>query len=250
MTRIISLLSAIAAVSGCNPYSQFYYDMTGGKNVLTETQFISPSGEPKLRQGADPNIDTKYMLENGFTLIGTSCFNGSNINQNGATEQARKIHADTVIVYFKYTNTLPDFLPATTPTYSPGTIYGSGGFTNYSETSYTATYIPFNAARYDYLATYWVRLRNVRLGIYYASLTDEMRKKIGSNKGVYITLIVNNTPAFNSDLLAGDIIRRINGVEVIDDKQLSSWVEDNHPSEINFEIYRDGVTINKKVQLQ
>jgi membrane-associated protease RseP (regulator of RpoE activity) len=138
-----------------------------------------------------------------------------------------------------------------TPTYNSGTIYGSGGgFASYSGTSYTTSYVPYSVARYDYLATYWVKMKPPRLGIYCKDLTDELRQKLGSNKGVYIAFVVKDSPAFNSDLLVGDVIRRVNDTEVISEKQLANWLDEKHPSEIEFAIYRNGENINKKVQVR
>lgn len=251
MTRVICLLPILLIFSGCNPYSQFYKDSTGGKNVLTDSRFIIPTGEPKLRQGSNPDIDTKNMYEDGYLLIGCSYFNAGDISQDGAVEQAKIVHADIVIVYKKYTNTVLDSMPVMTPTHQSGTIYGSGGgFASYSGTSYTTTYAPYSVARYDYYASYWVKLKNIQLGIYYKDLTDELRQKVGSNKGVYITLVIKDSPAFNNDLLVGDVIRRVNDTEVISGKQLVNWLDEKHPSEIEFAIYRNGENISKKVQLR
>ena len=140
-------------------------------------------------------------------------------------------------------------MPVTTPTYNSGTIYGSGGgMASYSGTSYTTNYVPYNVTRYDYLATYWVKGTPPRTGIYYEDLNDELRKKVESNKGIYILAVVKGSPAFNSDLLAGDIIRRVNGTEVVDRKHFENWLDETNPSVIEFEIYRNGETILKKVQ--
>ena len=247
-------------LSGCtNPYSQFYNDHTGGKNILDDPKVIIPTDEPKLRRGSNADDDTKNMLENGYLLIGVASFNAGEVSENGALEQAKRIHADTVIVYSHYTHTLSGMTPITVPdtqtSYQSGTIYGSrGGSANYSgsSTTYgsTTTYMPYHIRRYDYLATYWVKMKPSRIGIYSKDLTDELRQKIGSNKGVYITIVVKDSPAFNSDLLVGDIIRRVNGIEVIDQKHYLNWLNETHPSEIEFEIFRNGENITKKVKPQ
>jgi hypothetical protein len=113
------------------------------------------------------------MLEAGYLLIGVSSFNaGEDVSENGALEQAKRIHADTVIIYRHYTNTLSGMMPLTVPNtqtgtaYHSGTIYDSGGGSAYYSgssqiTTYgtSTTYVPYNVARYDYFATYWVRLK-------------------------------------------------------------------------------------------
>lgn len=265
-TNLLIIFSGISLYlcGGCaNPYSQFYQDFTGGKNILEDPQVIISTDEPKLRKGTDPKDDEKNMLEDGYCLIGHSCFNAGSVRQDTAVEQAKKVHADTVIVYSKYIHTLSGSMPLTMPdtqtstTYHSGSIYGSGGgFANYSGTSYTTTYgtsttyIPYHIAKYDYLATYWVKMKPPRLGILFDDLTDELRKKVESNKGVYIFAVVKGSPAFNNDLLSGDVIRRVNGIEVIDKWHLRNWLNETHPSVIELEIFRNGENISKKVQLQ
>jgi S1-C subfamily serine protease len=100
------------------------------------------------------------------------------------------------------------------------------------------------------MATYWIKVKPGRLGLHLYDLTDELRRKVGSNKGVYIFAVVKDSPAFNSDLLSGDVIRRVNGVEVIDQNYFGNWLNETHPSVIEFEIFRNGENISKKVQLQ
>ena len=78
-------------------------------------------------------------------------------------------------------------------------------------------------------------------------MPDELKKKMGTGKGVYVWAVRKGSPAFDNDILWGDVIRRINDVEIID---LASF--DNILGKINeaqIEIYRDGETITKKVRL-
>lgn len=247
MTRLRLLLPFLLVISGCNPYSQFY---TGrAENILDNPKVIIPMDAPTLKRGFDAEADMTNMLENGYALIGYSSFNAGYANENGALEQAKKVHADTVIVYTEYSHKLSGSMPITAPTYHSGTIYDSGGFASYSGTSYTTTYVPYNVERYDYFATYWVKMKPPSLGIYFDDLTDELRKKVGSNKGIYITVVVKGSPAFNADLLSGDIIRKLNDTEVIDMAHFSKLGAENKEQQIKLEVFRDGKTIIKQIQL-
>lgn len=250
--------------AGCsNPYSKFYTDFTGGKNVLDDPTFIIPTDNPKLIAGANIESDHKRMLEDNYWQLGQSSFNGASVSQDLAIQHAQKIHAETVIVYNRYSHTLSGSMPMTVPdtqtstSYHSGNIYGSaGGFANYSGSSYTTTsgsrttYVPYNIEKYDYFASFWIKCKPARLGILFDDLTDELRSKVGSNKGVYIFAVVKDSPAFNSDLVSGDVIRRVNGMEVIDKNHLGNWLNETHPSVIEFEIFRNGENISKKVHLR
>ncbi len=118
--------------AGCaNPYSKFYNDYSGGINVAENPDVIIPVGKPKLIQGSNVEADSLRMLENGYLLLGASNFNAGAINQNTAIDHARKVYADTVVVYSQYTNTASGSVPLTVPntqtSYYSGSIYGSGG---------------------------------------------------------------------------------------------------------------------------
>jgi len=259
MKNAFILLPFLLFFWGCaNPYSQFYTDFTGGKNILENPDVITPTGEPKLIQGSNIEKDIKQMFEDGYCVLGESKFNASNIDQAAALKQARKIHADTIIVYSKYTNTISGSLPLTVPdtqtSYHSGMIYGSGGGSaNYfgSSTTYGSktTYMPYNIPRYDYYANYWVKLKPMGLGIRFDNLTDELRREIGSNKGIYIDLVVKGSPAFDNDLLAGDIIRKFNDIEVVDKFHFQNIIKENRGQQIKLEIFRNGKTITKQIQL-
>jgi membrane-associated protease RseP (regulator of RpoE activity) len=145
-------------------------------------------------------------------------------------------------------------VPHTQTSYDSGTIYGSGGgFANYSGTSTTfgseTTYMPYSVRRYDYYASFWVKAKPPILGVYYENLTDELRRKIESNKGVYITVVIKDSPAFNADLLNGDVIRKLNDTEVIDRTHFGKLIAENKGQEIKVEIFRNGKTITKQIQL-
>jgi len=260
---MLFLLPLLFIFSGCaNPYSQFYKDYTDGIDITENPKVIVPTDEPRLIEGTNITKDATEMLENGYKLLGESSFNAATINQNLALQQAKKVHADTVLVYSQYTNTVSGSMPLTVPDtqtstgFHSGSIYGTGGgFANYSGSSYTTTYgsrttyIPYNTRMYDYYASFWVKLKPPKLGIYYNDLTNEYRRKIGSNKGVYVIVVVRNSPAFDADMLNGDIIRRFNNIEITNASHFTSLIAENKGQQIELEIFRDGKTIVKQIQL-
>jgi len=230
----------------------------GGVNVLENPNFIIPTNKPRLIQGSDIEKDTFRMMEEGYVLLGVSYFNAGNVNQSAAVNHSAKVNADTVIVYSSYTGTISGSLPVTLPntqtSYHSGSIYGTaGGFATYSGSSTTygtqTTYMPYKVNRFDYYATFWIKQKQMALGIYFKNLTDELRRKIESNKGVYITVIVKKSPAYENDLLANDIIRKINNIEITDVEHFKSLLVKNKGQQIDLEIFRNDKTIVKIIQL-
>ncbi len=258
MNKPLLLSGLLLVVSGCaNPYAQFYTDYTGGVNVLEDQRFIVGTDEPRLLQGSTIEQDEQRMLEDGYVLLGVSSFNGAEEDQRAAIQQAKKVHADRVIAYCQYRNTVSGSMPFTTPdietTHHSGSIYGSGYSASYfgSSTTYGSktTYIPYSVDRYDYLATFWIRA-NVRLGIHGRDLTPEERKSLGTNKGMCIAIVVRGSPAFESDLLPGDIMRKFNEVEIIDHDHFFNLLDSCQGRTIRLEILRQGKTILKEIKLR
>jgi hypothetical protein len=254
MSKLSALLPIFFFFAGCNPYTQSYTDLTGGMAVARDPNYIS-SGKPELVYGGNIKDDCKKMRENGYALLGVSNFNGSSANQSMALEQAKKVNADTVIVYSEYIKTVTEDMPLTVPntwTPYPEYLYGSeGGYGNYYGSPIYGTrtiYIPHEVRKYDYYASFWAKSKPPLLGIGVDDLTDELRRKIGSNKGVYIVFVVKGSPAFDNDLLAGDIIRKINGEEVIDTANFRDIAAANKGKPIEIEILRNGKTILKQIQ--
>jgi len=263
MKRIAIVLLAALALSGCvtNPYSQFYRDYTGGMGVAGNAMLIAPEKEPVIQQGSDPMRDGMEMMRNGFVLIGESSFNAGSVATSNAKYHARRVGAEIVLLYNQYTDTVSGSMPLTLPdtktstTYGSASAYGSGGYANAYGSSYTTTYgtkttyIPYNVRRYDYLATFWTRSKPLSFGAQFRDLTDEQRRQIQSNKGVSVFVVVKGTPAFQNDVLEGDIIRQVNGVDILDVRHCLEVIGKNKGKTVSLTILRNGNEIQKELKL-
>lgn len=257
MKQIIISLSLLFLIGCSNPYSQSYQDVPEGLEMAEHLESTTFDNEPMLIEGTDIEGDILLLREEGYILIGVSNFNAGKIDQNLAIEQGKIVCADLIYTYKEYTNTITNIVPITTPetetTYHSGNVYGSGfGSASYSGTSTTygtkTTYHSYNINKYDYLATYWIEA-SLPLGAYVSNLSDEQRYLIESNKGVTIVLVVNDSPAFSNDLLVGDIILKMNDVEITDYRHFNFLIRRNKGKPITLEIYRNGNSIVKEIQL-
>ena len=78
-------------LQGCSsPFSKYYYDDSGVGDVTKLNTVVIPTGEPKLYRGNVEEEDSLKMIENGYLITGHSSFNGSNVNDNDAIDQAKK----------------------------------------------------------------------------------------------------------------------------------------------------------------
>jgi hypothetical protein len=255
------LLLSLLACGCAGPFGQFYYDLTGGVDITELASVAIPSEEPKLLRGSDQEKDAYRMLEDGYGIVGYSSFNAGNVNEKGAIIQAKKVHAAVVLVYGQYTNTVSGAMPLTLPdtqtstTSLYGSAYGYGGSTTYSGTAYTTTYgtrttyIPYSVRRYDYLATYWVKLKEPILGIHGCALTDEVRQEIGSNQGALVHAVITGSPAFRADILRGDVVKKLGKVDVSDVESFQKALGQHAGEQVTVEIMRGGQTLRKEIKL-
>lgn len=263
--RYIALATLLAATAGCTSgYSQFYKSVPGATPDAIAAKRAGPAPEIPILERAAPasaeEIDSAYG-KRGYTIIGYSMFNsGRGESESAALKQGQAVGADLVLVFNpQYTGTITSQIPITTPTtttsyssgsataYGPGTpvtAYGSSTTTTYGSRT---TYMPMAIHRSDYGAVYFIKQR-FRLGASVRPLTDEERQQLETNQGVVIITIVDGTPAFNADLLPGDIITAINGKRVSSPETYSSLLESERGN-VTLDLIRKGQPISKSVAL-
>jgi hypothetical protein len=232
-TILLSILLSIF-LGGCasSGYQDFYKPYLN-KNQKSEMKanpkiiFLKDNEEPKIFTSGDLNKDTIKLRSRKYIPIGYSSFNGGWEDESEVKAQAKRLGAIIAIYGWKYTNSQTNsgalVLPKTN--YHSGTVYGSnGGYASYRGTSSGTTVIPYSNTqrRYDQEAIYFVgstyKYEFGTLGS--QEITREDRIKIGSN-GIMVNVIVEETPAYKSDLLVGDIIIKINNQSIKNHKHYS-----------------------------
>lgn len=250
-------------LAGCaSGYSQFYNPIEGATpEVISNIRAAPAPANPKV-QRTPTAPDFEQYMRLGYVQIGYSSFNsGRNETEQGAISQAIKIGADlVVIVNPQHTSSVTSQMPLTTPTTttsyssSSATAYGAGGTAtlhgNATTTTYgtQTTYVPITTNRYNYGAAYFIK-RKFYFGAIYRDLNNDERNTIQTNSGVYVTIVVNDTPAFYSDILAGDIIVKIDDKPIHGAQGASDILGTKQGQEIILSIYRNGQILEKKVKL-
>ena len=268
MKKYWSVLIVLLLI-GCarpRPYAKYYHDTIQGKDT---SNLIFTTEEPRVFYGVNPEADALKMVEDGYALIGYSSFIGRKFNENQAINQARQVKASVVIVYSKYFDTKSGIYPLELPdvktsfssglTTAHGSVFGSGGYASGSATAFgngtTTTfgtktiYLPYSIDRFKQGATYWVKVKGFIFGALAKDLPPELRQKIGSNKGVLVIAVVKGTPAFSADILMGDVIKKINNIEILDQKHYEATLIINANKKINITLLRNGKEIVKEIHL-
>jgi len=246
-------------------YKQFYQPAAGVTPEQIASMRLAPPPTQPIVERAQP-AETQQILDayakRGYVLIGSSSFNsGSAESEDAAIQQGKHVGADLVLILNpKYTGSVTTSLPITTPTSSttytnatataygrsgPVTAYGSGTSTTYGTTT---TYVPITVNRVDYSAGYFVRQR-FGLGVFFRDLNDTERQELQKNRGSVVRLVADGTPAFNADILVGDVFVAIDGVPITNSEALGNLLRERRGQLVKLAIVRRGQSLEKVVQL-
>jgi hypothetical protein len=255
-------------VAGCaNGYKQFYTPAAGITPEAIASRRVAPPPETPILERAPSSAEPSSILaayaKRSYIMIGSSNFNsGKSESDSAAIEQARTIGADLVLVLNpKYTGSTTSQIPITTPTSSTSyttanaTAFGPGGTVNAfgsgTTTTYgsTTSYVPVTVHRADYGAIYFIKTRYA-LGAFFRDLNDAERQELQTNRGAVVTIVADDSPAFNSDILPGDIISSINGEILSNGKSATDQIRENRGKLITLSISRRGQKIEKQIQLK
>lgn len=241
--RLPFILLIILMLSGCaaSGYRQFYTPYIDAKK-LPEVQLLTAGQEPQILGSDNFDRDEQILKSKKYVPIGYSSFNGPFEDTKNAAAQAKKIGASIVLVSSQYTNTLTTtstlLLPDNKTTYHSGTASGNtsynsayGGYlgnsntnVNYSGTSTTygtkAIPITSHQNRYDQKAVYFVKsTKKHKFGIHFKDPTPEQRAIFERNTGVIVDVVYEDSPAFYSNVMVGDLIISADDSLVINTKQ-------------------------------
>lgn len=215
MKKIVVILIALFMTGCINNYQRFYKP-TADPKLFKNVQWLRPGEEPKIFYSNNLEGDYKSLLSKGYLRVGWSSFNGGYQMEEMVKEQARSVGATLILLQVKYTDTQTStshmFLPNTQTKYYSGSI-GRRKFSGTTETHGT-TVVPYTSQqrRYDQKAHYFVKsTRRGTFGVFGRDLTDKIRQELERNTGVYIYAVVEDSPAFISNILTGDIVLEIDG---------------------------------------
>jgi membrane-associated protease RseP (regulator of RpoE activity) len=265
MRSMLALVAVTLAGCASSGYSQFYQGMSGITPAdVAQARAAPPPKVPALEHaiGQGPQVQAAYGRR-GYAMIGYSSFNSGHSEADaGALAQGAKIQADLVVVIDPhYTGSLTSTVPITTPTtqtsytngsataYGPGapvTAYGNATTTTYGNQT---TYVPMTVNRFDYDALYFIKRGHWTFGASCRDATDPEHNALQSNRGAYVLWVVDGTPAFKSDVLAGDMIVAIDGAPVYGYQGFTDLLEQKQGHKVDVAIVRNGQSITKTVLL-
>jgi hypothetical protein len=258
MRSLFIAVLALALTACASGYQQFYKPYVEPK-TLTDVQLLNPGEEPRVFGTSDFDRDIKTLRSKMYIPIGYSSFNGKYEDESRVKDQAKRVGATIVLVNSRYTNTQtttsPLFIPNSSTTYHSGSVYGGGVYGGYSGTSTTTgnTVVPITTQqrRYDQTAVFFVKsTKKPQIGVFIKNLNDEQRHTIERNTGAVIEIVIEGSPAFYSNVLAGDILIKVNGTDVRDAPHAHDLMRDldANAGKVIFTVIRNGK--EKEIQIE
>lgn len=255
--RIIAVAGLALLVAACsNGYQEFYEP----SKINYGPMLLPFSGEPQVLTGSkDAESDVSRMYADGYALIGQSSFTGPAATPAQAAQQAKAVGASHVLLVTEYERTVSGVLPMTTPTtqtsYTSGTVnaYGSGGsgWGNYSGTTTTygtqTTYVPYNVDRYSHGALFFAPLSRTGLGIFRREGNDQEKQRAGTNKVSTVLAVRRGSPAYNADVLPGDLLISVDDVSFDDYPALSRYLSAYPGREMRLVLVRGTQKVEKRL---
>lgn len=268
---LLTVLCALINLTGCvtapNGFRRFYRDLAG-EGI---TNLAPYSGTTKIFMPSNPTNDFNNLMRNGYVLIGESSFQGPPQSNGALMSQAKKVGADVVLVSSAYLGSQQTAVPwiqynpgQTYTTTTSGTVnanaWGSGGYAygtgNYYGNSTTTTpgtfstqIIPVTVQLYSYDAGFFRKRPAPIFGALSLPLPSEIRTQLERNTGVLVSIVVNDSPAFNANILEGDVILKMNGEDVMSVPDLLKKNMTFAGQKVDVEIWRNGQFKTISVQL-
>lgn len=208
-----------------NLYALNYKAQNTGNLVSMEAQ-----PDTKIYVSKHKDEDNISMLENGYDMMGTSGFEGTDVPPALALEHAKAIKADTVLVYRKYgsAKTAASKIQLIKEAAKKG-----GGVVDQKDLVEEPT-------QYKYFASYWAKLPTPMLGVHIIKLQSREGEELVAQKGLKVLAVIKDSPAAKAGIARGDVLLKIADVALNKPEELSGLVQKYQGQDVVIEYEREG----------
>jgi serine protease Do len=264
MKKLKTLMLALPLLlCGCatNAYTQFYKDYTSGASPDALNNLMPYSGHTDIITIDTPEEfkDAAEKLESkGYTAIGEANFTAGGAWYNTISREeylrqhAQKVGADYVMYVKREGETTVSEIPVTNYNPGPSFFTTSSNGTFYSTTStgsYSTQYIPSSQTDYIYNTVFWRKIKQPILGVRTVDLPKELRAELKQNTGALVKTVIDDSPAFVSNIVPGDIMIKVGGTDIISAKEVPPVVHKYAGLKCDIVVLRDGKQVSIPVQL-
>lgn len=225
-------------LSGCmNDFQQFYKR----SNVSPDVTLLPYSGSTQIIGSGNIRIDETRLQQEGYVLIGVASFQaGGDVSADEIMEQGKAVGADVVLWASKHGEVRQEATPfaqghppvlgernaygtvnmAATPYGSSGIPNGPAGGANFNTAptpmpdTFGSDTARVTVQSYEFTAEFFRKAGGIVFGAFGSNISDELRQKYQRSGGVVVSAVAAGSSAFKSNILPGDIIIKINDLEI------------------------------------
>ena len=189
---------------------------------------IVSEAEPKIYAGTDKIADKHRMEERGFELIGYSDFKAGNVAPELALPQAKKVHADVVLVYSERADQ----------------VAASAKIQQLREAKKTGQAPVEAGASYTYFASYWAKLAKPSIGVHV-----KVPEKDDDAEGLKVLVVLDGSAAEKAGLLKDDFLISIGEVALLKVTDLAKAVSQYAGQTVDVVYVRNNMRQESKLSL-
>jgi C-terminal processing protease CtpA/Prc len=220
------------------------------------SRVLKPEGEPKLVTSNNMKNDSHSLLEDGYVLLGRAKFRDPKLDESQAIEQGKSVGAWVILVSHQYVNTVTESVPFNQWTPDQTTVTEENAQIQHDpnkppvtvqkqtvqtvQGQFQTTYVPVNMDYYEYSATFWAKAKPSPIGVLVEPLSDDQKKQLQTNKGVVVEVVIRGTPAYEADVLKGDILTSLADEQIQTPDQFFDIVARHRGETVNLILSRDG----------
>lgn len=208
--------------------NQNFFINTYVESKTTNAKRIVSNAEPKIYSGTDKIADKQRMEERGFELIGYSDFKAGNVAPDLAMPQAKKVHAEVVLVYSERADK-----PSAT-----------AKIQQLREAKKTGQ-APLEAgASYAYFASYWAKIAKPSMGVHVKvpEIDDDA-------DGLLVMVVIDGSAAEKAGITKDDFLVSIGEVTLLKVADLTKAVTQYAGQTVDVVYTRNRMRLESKMTL-
>jgi len=235
MKKLLAVLTIVLSACAANPFTEFY---RGTSDARKFPSYVPVPGDIKIYSSDNFERDVQELTRKSYSVVGRSSFSAASNTATDAQlrEQARKIGAQVVLIRPGYTRTTYGALPLT----SPAATATSGT---------QALLMPSAMPSTDLAAVFLVKIFP-RVGLSPGVLDDQTRRRLNRNGGIKVLEVVEGSPAFNANVLPGDVLLAIGTNRIQFVEQYLQLLNEYQGSTVPFTFDRNGTLIEKRILIR
>lgn len=209
--------------------NQNFFSNAYVETKTTNAKRIIPNAEPKIYSGTDKIADKQRMEERGFELIGYSDFKAGNVAPEMAMPQAKKVHAEVVLVYSERSD-------------KPSATAKIQQLREAKKTGQAPVEV---GASYAYFASYWAKIAKPSMGVH----VKVPEKGDDAADGLLVMVVIDGSAAEKAGITKDDFLVSIGDVTLIKVTDLTKAVTQYSGQTVDVVYVRNRMRLESKMTL-